>query len=149
MKTQTYKGVMVKSKTDSWLCRLLGKISPSFMQMWTTPWKTIYAPEYVNLNDDLRWYVAHIDSLDHELVHVDQQEKLTLLGFWLVWLLGGLPLGLCYGRYALEREAYMVQVSRATDKEAKIEWAADYIAGPAYGWAWPKSRVVAWFRKQL
>lgn len=110
--------------------------------------------------------------LAHEACHVLQQERLGLGSAWvglvpwgLVWLLFPLPLGLAFGRYWLEREAYAVGIRmelemysggtspRDSDRELRafmIDHAVAELTSGAYGWAWPfPAAVRAYFNRTI
>lgn len=58
-----------------------------------------------------------------------------------------LTFGLAWGRWRLEREAYMVQL-RSDPSEEMAVWIADTLWND-YGFAWPKSWARKWFMEQL
>lgn len=110
--------------------------------------------------------------LAHEGAHILQQERLGFGSAWvgllpwgLIWLLFPLPLGLAWGRYWLEREAYAVGIrmeleeysggKTPTDADRDfraflIDHAVDQLTSGAYGWAWPFPRSVrAYFNRTI
>lgn len=88
--------------------------------------------------------------LYHERVHLRQQRACGLGSVWLgllpwglFWLTFPLPLGLAWGRYILERSAYLenVRLWREFYGNDAALMAVDHavlgLSGPGYGWAWP------------
>lgn len=92
--------------------------------------------------------------LAHERVHLRQQRTMGLgLGVWaglvpwaLVWLLLPLPAGLAWGRYALERAAYLETLRRAPEQ---LEDVVSSLSGSAYAWCWRAGWARAWFKQKL
>lgn len=92
-----------------------------------------------------RWSV-----LRHERIHLRQTRRMGLglfwlgiIPFWVVYLLLPLPIGLAYGRYLFEREAYFESVlcdHEVFGKSAaykRIERSVTQLTGGSYGWTWP------------
>lgn len=126
-----------KAKVDSWWCRLVGKINPSFMShYWTTVGETVYYPNTVS-NPNYIWYK---DTVEHEQVHIEQYKKYTVPLFLFLYLLVPLPILFSYFRWKFEREAYLVQIRKGADVEDVVQalWLG-------YGWPWPKSWMRKWF----
>jgi hypothetical protein len=107
---------------------------------WTTIGRTIYYPACVC--DPL----AHRDVLAHELVHVRQWQRWGVL-LWISYLLLPLPFGLSWFRWRWEREAYLVQIERATDREREIERVVTALWS-GYGWPWPRAWMRRWFERR-
>ena len=119
--------------------RLIG--NRAFMDhYWTTIGRTIYMP--VGVEDPY----DHPGVVEHELVHVQQYERWGIL-FMISYLLLPLPAGLAWFRWRWEREAYMVQIRNAADKESEIERVIGSLWS-GYGWPWPRGRMRAWFRHE-
>ncbi len=112
----------------------------------TTLGHTIYVPD-----DWCDWDPAHAwEVLRHELVHVDQFERIGWLGIILIYGFFPLPAGLAYGRARLEWEAYR-ETLRAVAELEGLEAAQspalhaqiiERFTGPDYGWMWPFPRQV-------
>jgi hypothetical protein len=112
----------------------------------TTLGHTIYVPD-----DWSDWDPAHAwEVLRHELVHVDQFERIGWLGMILIYGFFPLPAGLAYGRARLEWEAYRetlravaeiegLEAARSPALHAQI---IERFTGPDYGWMWPFPRQV-------
>jgi hypothetical protein len=92
--------------------------------------------------------------LAHERVHLRQQRAFGFGSVWLglvpwglVWLLFPLPVFVAWGRYALEREAYLETLRRDPEQFGDV---VEALSGAHYGWAWlwPDS-IAAWFRARL
>ena len=137
--------VTLRSKADSRLMRVLaGSLrvlgNHAFHESyWTTLGRTVYYP--TSVSDPL----AHADILEHELVHVRQWRRFGPW-LWLSYLLLPLPFGLAWFRFRWEREAYLVQIARAPDREREIERVVQTLWS-GYGWPWPRSRMRRWFRR--
>ena len=108
---------------------------------WTTIARRVYYPTLVT--DPL----AHGDVLEHELVHVRQWARWNLL-FWFTYLLVPLPFGLAWFRWYWEREAYLIQLRRASDRNQEIERIV-HALWTDYGWTWPRPWMRRWFHKTV
>lgn len=106
---------------------------------WTTLGRTIYYPTSVR---DPR---AHPAILAHELVHVQQWARFGVL-LWLSYLLLPLPFGLAWFRFRWEREAYLIQIAHAEDREREITRVVDTL-WYGYGRPWPRTLMRRWFDK--
>lgn len=107
-------------------------------EAWVTIGTTIYPPRRAV------WPGASVSTLAHELIHVRQWLDLGPL-LWIVYLLGvPLPLGLAWGRYCIEREAYSYEIRH---HGASPEACARAVSSSLYGWAWPRSWALAYFRR--
>lgn len=130
------------------------------------------------------WCLSHQVVLAHEAVHVRQWEKIGAVGFllaylgplpfWLcllpiLWAFFGwtwvgalvgtvvsvpLTFGFCLGRWVLEREAYMVNIVAAGERQSEarvraVHRAAEVLSTAAYGWCWPRKWMLDWFWKRL
>jgi hypothetical protein len=124
----------------AWALRPLG--NRVFMaRYWTTIGSTIYYPACVA--DPL----AHAVVLEHELVHVRQWRRWGVL-MWLSYLLLPLPIGLCWFRFRWEREAYLVELAHATDREREITRIVDALWF-GYAFPWPRPWMRRWFERTL
>ena len=112
----------------------------------TTLGHTIYVPDdFDGWHPDHAWQV-----LRHELVHVDQFERLGWIGMIVVYGLFPLPAGLAWGRARLEWEAYRETLRAVAELEgldaARASALHEHIkarfTGPDYGWMWPFPRAV-------
>ena len=104
--------VEIRPVTDSRFLRCIAKarslVGARQPDYWVTLGRTIYYPlKELSLETDAD-LVRYKVVLEHELVHIRQQERLGWL-FYVLWALLPLPFFLAYGRWYLEREAYMVQ----------------------------------------
>ena len=55
-----------------------------------------------------------------------------------------MPVLLAFGRWYWERQAYLVNLRGASNKEEKIERIVDNLWNE-YAWTWPKKRMRKWF----
>jgi len=141
--------VKLVPKTSSTLMRSCGLLLRAvgnrvFLERyWTTLGRTIYYPTRVT--DPL----SHPVVLEHELVHVRQWERWGVL-MWVSYLLLPLPIGLCWFRFRWEREAYLVDLAHAPDRdrEREIERIVDSLWF-GYGFPWPRPWMRSWFRQAL
>jgi hypothetical protein len=139
--------VRLLPKGDSRLMRacalaLRGVGNRVFMaRYWTTIGSTIYYPACVS--DPL----AHPIVLEHELVHVRQWRRWGVL-MWLSYLLLPLPIGLCWFRFRWEREAYLVELAHAPDREREITRIVDALWF-GYGFPWPRPWMRRWFERTV
>lgn len=160
-----------QKKSDNGLMKLLAKFAGDhFMtSMWTTVGSTIYVPTQYDNDPDWgseAWCIRHGTTLQHEATHVNQGRTLSWPVFFLIyfgpapisillWLinvkfvlltLGLLPLslGLAYGRWRLEREAYLVDIRDGVD----IDFIVDSL-WHRYMFTWPKSWMAKWFHSQV
>lgn len=103
---------------------------------------TITCSVYMDLHGHLSGF--DFDLLSHELVHARQFRS-----WWAPWVLPLLatilPLPIIFsGRWFIEREAYLDDLSRGTAIEAAVNklWRE-------YAWPWPRSLMRSWFKKNL
>ena len=140
-------GVRVLPKADSRLMRTCGFLLRAlgnrvFVQRyWTTIGRTIYYPACVA--DPL----AHPIVLEHELVHVRQWQRWGLW-MWFSYLCLPLPVGLAWFRFRWEREAYLVDIAHAQDREREIGRIVDALWF-GYGFAWPRRWMQRWFEREV
>ncbi len=122
----------------------------------TTYGKTIYLADGF---DDLP-YEQRAETIAHELVHVEQFKRMTWVGFMFVYVFVFFPIALAYGRYWLERQAYLTGYKvflSALPEEEKPFWKedlpkefAEYMASGTYYWGWPfKKSSRKWMANQL
>lgn len=100
---------------------------------------------------DAEW---RLEVLTHELVHVDQSQRLTAALMSFLYLFAFFPVGLAYARYVFEREAYVAGFKTAlrygADRQALIDHGVSQMTGPNYLWAWPfKASVRKYFEDSL
>lgn len=130
-------GFEIRPRDQHWLLRLIDRVFPYARGMFTTWNGVVYYP--VNL-DTTNLSMAIL--IKHESIHVEQQRR---LGFWLflaIYLLWPMPVLFAWGRWRLEREAYLVDIAtkRLTiDDAVNVLWAR-------YAWPWPKPLMRRWFR---
>jgi hypothetical protein len=139
-------GVRLRPKAESRLMRACGFLLRAIGQrafverFWTTLGRTIYYPACVS--DPL----AHPVVLEHELVHVRQFRRWGVW-MWFSYLLLPLPFGLSWFRFRWEREAYLVDLAHAADRECEIERIVDTLWFN-YGFPWPRRWMRRWFQRQ-
>lgn len=140
-------GMECRPKASSNLMRAIGwllrvfHINAKFMERYTTVvWRHLYYPAswgmFSEHNDaQLR---RHASTFEHEFHHRAQVEKLWIL-FPLVYLFFPVPFFFAWGRWRLERTAYLVNIrnGRTVDQCVEALW--------RYGWPWPKSWMRSWF----
>lgn len=157
------QGVVISKKSDHWLHRVIdralrvitfGKMDSYLLSYVTTIGKSITVPDdWDDWSELSRWEI-----LEHELVHVAQFERYTLVGMAFLYLFVPLPLGLAYARARLEWEAYAVTLEctalaegMAVARSAAVcDRIVDRFCGPDYGWMWPFPSVIrGWISKKL
>lgn len=136
------------SKTIDVVLRVLtfGGQSAYISKYVTTIGSTIFLPDGWEARSEDERYVV----LRHEAVHLRQFARYGFAGMTAIYLLGGLPFGLAWGRARIEWEAYeeTLRALREVHGDAVLDEATirSYIVGqftgPAYGWMWPFPRVV-------
>lgn len=140
-------GARLRPKNEFWLWRLFGRFSDAWLtRWWTTFWvpgdsvPTIWYPTSMTFREAL----AHQGTIEHELIHCEQQS--TLLGWALTVLAQVFPLPVLFsGRWFVERPAYLYDIEqkrRTIDESVEILW-------HAYGWAWPRPLMRRWFEREL
>lgn len=152
--------IEVKHKRDSRFMRILAKGlswitlgkagGDQFMNGYvTTIGRTIYVPDGWEQQSTLQ----RLSVLTHESHHVKQLEQWSVL--MSLWYFMPLPMFLAYGRYCIERSAYVEgwKVYLAVNPEWRsglIDDGVLQMTGPAYGWAWPFPKSVrAWFEAHV
>lgn len=139
-------GVQLVSKEEDPIMRAVGLVlGRAFMDSFWTTYRLPFCAPRVCYPSAVKLPGAHWETLDHELVHVEQ-----LASWWgpLVMLLGAtlLPLPSIYsGRWFIERRAYLrdIQAGRRTVGEA-VDILDSY-----YGHPWPREIMTAWFNANL
>ena len=139
--------MLLRRKSDLWWARAIGLFWPAFLIRW---WTTVRFPfcrgviAYPDTVDDpMRPGYAWV--LDHELVHVVQQQSAWGL-FESAVLYFLLPLPIVFsGRWFIERRAYLLDIQAG---HQTVESAA-YNLWRYYLWAWPKPLMRRWFQKQV
>ena len=63
---------------------------------------------------------------------------------WFSYLLMPLPFGLAWFRFRWEREAYLIQIAHAQDREREITRVVDTL-WYGYGRPWPRRWMRRWF----
>ncbi len=157
------RGVELVYKSDSRFQRAIdralrvvtfGAMDSYLSSYVTTIGRTIYLPDdWEETSPGRRW-----ETLEHELVHVEQFERYGLVGMAVLYLLVPLPMGLSWFRARLEWEAYRVTIRCVAELEG-IEAARDAsfreeivrrFTGPDYGYMWPFARSVhRWIEGEL
>jgi hypothetical protein len=112
----------------------------------TTIGTTIYLPDdWERTAPGRQW-----ETLEHELVHVEQFERYGLVGMAVRYLLVPFPIGLAWCRARLEWEAYRVTIRCVAELEgieavrapSFREEIVRRFTGPDYGYMWPFARAV-------
>jgi hypothetical protein len=116
----------------------------------TTIGHTVYVADNWDSGRDLSKSVI----LRHEAVHMRQLRRMGWLWFVYSYLFCPLPVGFCYGRTKLEREAYEETI-RAAAEYYGLRYILDpkfkaltvsYFTGPDYLWMWPfRESCESWY----
>jgi hypothetical protein len=156
-------GFRIVRKADSRLHRAIHRVLVivTFGQMrdylegyQTTIGKTVYVTSDWDAQPADRRYV----TLRHEAVHLRQFRKLTLPVVAVIYVLLPLPMGLAYGRAALEKAAYAETIRAAaevwgpaTPRGASYRaHVIEQFMGPSYGWMWPfRKHLERWYDEVL
>ena len=144
-------GARVKLKSESNLMKFLGWLlkpfNPFFLtHYWTTLFTTIYAPSYVDLDNEEMLY-RYENMIEHEKVHIEDFKKYHIL-FLLSYLLP-------YARFVWERRAYIKELDALLEKhdyfafDRRLEEISSDLGGPRYLWAWRKKSIKKWFEKHF
>jgi hypothetical protein len=120
----------------------------------TTIGRTVYVTSDWDALPAAQRYV----TMRHELVHLRQFRRYTLVGMAILYVLLPLPLGLAWFRARFEWEAYTESIRVA----AELHGRAHVASGPfrerivsqftsgAYGWMWPfRGQVERWYDEAL
>ena len=124
------------AQSSSLLLRVARVILPAIRDAYVTLGDTIYVPDTVHFD------MIPNRILDHEAVHVSQWRRYGRVGFALRYLCWPLPIGLCYGRWVLEREAYLVEILK---HGRAIDSCVAAIDSQLYLWPWPRTWMRRWF----
>jgi hypothetical protein len=115
---------------------------------------TIGLRVYVTSDWDARSADDRYITMRHELVHLRQFRRYTLLGVAILYLLLPLPLGVAYFRARFEQEAYAESIRAAAEIYGRghvargpfREHVIRQFTGPSYGWMWPfRRRLEHWY----
>lgn len=142
-----------ESKLMRFLAFILKPITPDFMRDFWTTWpfnETIYVPTKYDFDPDWgmpTWEKRHREVLEHESVHIEQAKRWTVPIFALMYLVFPMPILFAWGRWRIERDAYLTQLRASTDKAATIEWIVDTL-WHSYAWTWPRAWMRRWFNNQ-
>ena len=150
---------------DHWFWRGMGRVlmNPRFCtHMATTIGPVVAVPDaWIG-----RLFVDHRIMLKHEAVHIEQYRRLGLGNEWLgilpmmvVYLLSPLPVGFSWGRWLLEREAYVVTLQELKKTHGPIALAhrrwmiVNSLTSGAYGWTlppwkWVRRYMEGWFANE-
>lgn len=175
-------GLCIKYKEHVRAWRILAKIVriltfgkvDLLTRFWATFGNVVYVPRRTTKNGRLYLFgdlpITDYRILTHELVHVEQYYKMgfpkikggRVLGvilFELMYIFLFFPIGLAYGRYLLERKAYLAGLIAAkrsgcytvTQQAELLQKAVRSCStSPWYLWPWPFPRQVRrWFEHQL
>ena len=153
-------GCRIVKKANVWWWRVLatlyrvitfGKSQSLLTGYTTTIGKTFYVPDdYDSWNP-----IDKLETVTHELVHIEQARRLTPVVFFLLYTFAYFPVVAAWWRYRLEREAYVIGFKKTLEyapqaRQQLIDKAVDQMTGPGYFWAWPFKRSVrAFFEAQL
>lgn len=158
-----FPGFRIVRKHDSALHRLihralavitLGGMRDYLKSYQTTIGSTVYVTSDWDERDPDERYI----TMRHELVHIRQFRRYSLVGMALLYVLLPLPLGIAYFRARFEREAYEETLRAACEvhglDHVRASTYRDRIiaqfVGPAYGWMWPFRRQLdAWYDRML
>ena len=154
-----FSGFRVVRKDRSRLHRMIhhglrlitfGRMNAYLDSYQTTIGRTVYVTaDWDELSPEYRYV-----TMCHELIHIRQFRRYTLVGMALLYLLLPLPLGLAYFRARFEWEAYR-ETLRAAIEVHGVDHVRDaayreniitQFTGPAYGWMWPfRRQVEGWY----
>lgn len=149
------RGVVVVSKRDSRLCRLLDRAlrlvtlggQDRFLSDYvTTLGRRVYVPDgWDGVPAGHRYTV-----LRHEAVHVEQFRRWTWPGMVLLYVLLPLPMGFAAGRAWLEWQGYRETLTatwqlygpEAARSQALRDDIVARFTGPDYGWMWARGTMI-------
>lgn len=137
------------------LCAItLGGMRSYLSSYQTTIGYTIYVTSDWDERDPRERYV----TLRHELIHLRQFRRFTIVGMAVLYLLVPLPMGLAYFRAYFEKQAYEETIRSGARvygfEHVRSGSFRDHIVaqflGPSYGWMWPFRRSIeAWYDRVL
>lgn len=165
------RGIRFADKAKSPLMRVLGWLlaivtlgRARFDGYWTTIGNRVWMPMHAWRGPMLNFR----EVIEHEAHHVAQFRRAGLGSAWLgvvviapLYLLLPVPVGLAWGRWRIERTAYVAGAMAALDRlypnhiapvdslDAIADEYAASVSGPSYGWAWPRRWARRWFLKAL
>jgi len=130
----------------------LGRMRDYLSRYVTTLGSVVYVPPDFDTWDE----GARVVVLHHERVHLRQFQRLGWVPMTLLYLLGGLPVGLAWGRARLEREAYAATIGATLALEGEAAARAlrpeviRRFCSADYLWMWPFPKAVGrWFDATL
>lgn len=153
---ETKKPIRFVRKSESWLMRAIGFVllpfTPTFMEkFWTTLGHTIYTPTKLDADKDWGtaiWLQRHAHVINHEAIHVLQAERWGMLvQAFLVLGPTPLPVLLSWGRWRVEREAYLPRIAAARrdgNRADVTDWIVDTL-WRNYMWTYPRGWMRDWF----
>jgi hypothetical protein len=137
---------------------------------WVTIGKVVYVPRRYDPKQRKVYRYGDLPfedycALSHELEHIKQYAKFGVVVFLLIYIFPFFPIGLAYGRYWLERQAYLAGILAAKSIEYEA-WARQHYletptpplekaiqacsTSPWYLWPWPfQASVRRWFEAAL
>ena len=132
-------------KDHSFWMRLIGVFSPGFLSDWWTTWRWPFGQPTIYYPTRVANPARFPDTLEHEGVHVKQQEP--WFGPWITILFVlRFPLPIFFsGRWFIERGPYLLDIRRGRRTIGQVIDAMwnDYL------WPWPKPLMRRWFIKEL
>lgn len=141
--------VKLVDKQDSILMKIVGCfltfITPSFMSGFFTTYRLPFQKQSTIAYPVGYDPMNYPGVLEHELVHVEQQNTAWGLfkSFWLLWLI---PLPIVFsGRWYLERDAYLLDIKAG---RIDIDYAVSVLWN-FYGLAWPQNMMRKWFNERV
>lgn len=137
--------VRLVSKKKLWWARALGKVWPTFLTRWWTTVRLPFCKGVIAYPVSILDPLYHQGTLEHELVHVEQQRTTWgLIKSVLLYFLFPLPVYFS-GRWFLERPAYLKDI---LSYRCTVGQAVD-ILWVGYLRAWPKPMMKKWFVMQI
>jgi hypothetical protein len=131
---------------------LIPFIPKTFMtDFWTTIGSTCYCPSYAEegMGTDA-WKERHKSIIEHETIHYEDFQRMGLLAFSFLYLLFPLPVVFAWGRWMLERKAYLVNIRAEPEdrRDNEIERIVESL-WINYAWTWPRSWMRKWFKDNV
>lgn len=118
------------------LMRVLCRLFPAMRGRWMTLGRTIYHPD-----ESIPFAVRGI--VEHELEHVRQMARWSVVGFLALYFFAPIPVGFAWFRWKFERDAYAHQIRCGA--LSPVDCASKLWRG--YGWPWPYKRMLKWFEE--
>ena len=128
---------MIRPHSDSWLLRIASYALPALSTATVTLGKHIYTPTGAPPSEA---------TFAHEMVHVGQWKRYGHVLFALMYACWPLPIGFAWGRWRLEREAYLVEI---VSYGRSVESCVDALDSSLYWWPWPRLWMARWFMMRL